>query len=626
MKVIFKNLIIDNFLSFGHAELDLQNKGFTLIQGINNNPKDSANSNGSGKSTIFSALCYALTGETIQGISSNLRNMFIPNEDMKVELSFEVDGKEFKVIRSRDTRDKGNLKVFINGEDKSGKGLKESENILRQNLPALTSSLIGEVIIVGQGMPHKFSSNTPSGRKDLLEQLSNSDVMLMDIRNRVDSRYSELKDKKTKFENKLIELNTTKSITEGNIAKKEQELEGYKNKPDFDDDIVKINNKLKEYNSQLKFNIDSKNKLNITLTNLNKDYNDIVSNEQEEKNNELKAFSNANISVKTQIAQLSAQIASLNRDIRDKQNIKDVCPLCGQKIPHVHKPNITSLLEERKQLDESLSKLNEKDRNQNQAYSLNIQDIENEYKERKNNFIQEINKNKTALNDIEEKIDRINLEINNANILLSETKKNREFFEQNLNKCKQDLEENKSQLTKINNDILYNIQEKDKIQEHIDIVSKMITYVKRDFRGILLTNVIKYIDGKSKEYSQEIFGTRDLNFALNGNNIETTYLGKQLESLSGGEQQKVDLITQFAIRSMMQEYTGFSSNILVLDEILDNLDTIGCDKVLNFVSTKLSDIESIFIISHHVDTLNIGNDSTIIVTKNKEGISSLYEK
>ena len=76
MRINFKNLIIDNFLSIGHGEIDLENRGYTLIEGINNNPKDNANSNGSGKSSIVSALCFALTGETIQGISSNLKNIY----------------------------------------------------------------------------------------------------------------------------------------------------------------------------------------------------------------------------------------------------------------------------------------------------------------------------------------------------------------------------------------------------------------------------------------------------------------------------------------------------------------------------------------------------------------------
>ena len=68
---------------------------------------------------------------------------------------------------------------------------------------------------------------------------------------------------------------------------------------------------------------------------------------------------------------------------------------------------------------------------------------------------------------------------------------------------------------------------------------------------------------------------------------------------------------------------AFSSNIIVLDEILDNLDSVGCDSVLNFITNRLSDIESVFIISHHADSLNIGNDSTITVMKGPDGVSSI---
>ena len=48
MKIVFNKVIIDNFLSFGHAEVELRDMGYTLVEGINNNPLDGAKSNGSG--------------------------------------------------------------------------------------------------------------------------------------------------------------------------------------------------------------------------------------------------------------------------------------------------------------------------------------------------------------------------------------------------------------------------------------------------------------------------------------------------------------------------------------------------------------------------------------------------
>ena len=48
----FKKVILHNFGSYGHAEIDLNNKGICLVSGRNNYKKDNALSNGSGKSFL----------------------------------------------------------------------------------------------------------------------------------------------------------------------------------------------------------------------------------------------------------------------------------------------------------------------------------------------------------------------------------------------------------------------------------------------------------------------------------------------------------------------------------------------------------------------------------------------
>ena len=84
----FKKLILHNFGSYGHAELELQNRGFCLVSGQNNYIKDNALSNGAGKSALWSAICYALTGETISGIKTNLKNINVDEPDSFVQLDF----------------------------------------------------------------------------------------------------------------------------------------------------------------------------------------------------------------------------------------------------------------------------------------------------------------------------------------------------------------------------------------------------------------------------------------------------------------------------------------------------------------------------------------------------------
>lgn len=174
----------------------------------------------------------------------------------------------------------------------------------------------------------------------------------------------------------------------------------------------------------------------------------------------------------------------------------------------------------------------------------------------------------------------------------------------------------------INEELLYNYNIKSDIEARQAVVNKMFTLATRDFRGLLLSNVINFIDQKAKEYSLEVFGTDKLDFKLDGNNIDIMYDGKQIESLSGGEAKKVDIIIQFAIRDMLCKFLGFSCNILVADELFDACDRLGCQKIIDLISNKLCDIESVFIVTHHSD-LNLPEDSIITVEKDENGISRI---
>ena len=620
MKLKFTKLIIDNFLSFGHAEVDLNDRGYTLIEGINNNPKDSAKSNGAGKSTIFSALCYALTGETIQGLSSNLNNIFT-NGNMSVQLDFFADDIFYSIIRSRDTKNKADLKIFVNNEDKSGKGVRESQEILNTLLPELTSDLIGEVIVIGQGMPHKFSNNTPSGRKDLLEKLSHSDFMLEDIKERIANRDNILKLNGQEIAIKKTKLTTEKEIIENNIKLKVEELSKYNDKPDFSLKKNDLNNNIsikEKLLLELGKSIDEKTKLFDKITDdlltLTKEKNSFLENETNE-------FNNHNIDIKTKLAEAQTEKKALEKEINNLESVKDICPLCKQKLPHVHKQDTSKQREQLKTLVEEIEKLTEKNNNQENAYKLNITDIKNSFKEKEDGLLKEKETYKTQINKLNSDIQQNNCILNNLKVSLNDIIREEKLFDDTKEKLNNEIESLKNNLTKINTDLLYIINSEKEVLTHQETLAKINTLVKRDFRGILLSNIINYIDKKCKQYALDIFHNDELTFKLDGNNLNITYCNKPLEALSGGEQQKVDLIIQFAIRAMMQEYTHFTSNIIVLDEILDNLDSVGCDSILNFITTKLSDIESIFIISHHADTLNIGNDSTITVVKNADGVS-----
>ena len=209
MNLKFSRMHVSNFLSFGEADVVLDRGGFTLVQGVNLNPTDGAQYNGSGKSALWEALSWVLTGETIRGVK-NIVNIH-SDEGAFVEVTFSVDGREFTILRSQDHKKyKTTLKLYVDGQDKSGSGLKDTQVLLQEYLPNITPQLLGSVIILGQGLPQRFTSNSPAGRKELLEKLSQSDFMMEDLRARVTARLSQVKTAEEEVERTLISIQASK--------------------------------------------------------------------------------------------------------------------------------------------------------------------------------------------------------------------------------------------------------------------------------------------------------------------------------------------------------------------------------------------------------------------------------
>jgi DNA repair exonuclease SbcCD ATPase subunit len=76
---------------------------------------------------------------------------------------------------------------------------------------------------------------------------------------------------------------------------------------------------------------------------------------------------------------------------------------------------------------------------------------------------------------------------------------------------------------------------------------------------------------------------------------------------------------------MLITYLDLNANILVLDEITDFLDKKSCKAVMSLLESALQTVESVFIISHHDEALELPIDSQIKIIKNTSGISELLD-
>lgn len=583
MIINFKKIKLKNFVSFKDEEIEFDKyQGFINIFGSNKSD-DTAKSNGSGKSSLFNSICWCLTGQTIQG-SKKVENIFCSGET-KVELNFVLDNKDYTIIRSKNP---SNLKIFLNDKDISGKGIRDTEKIVKELLPDI-ETIISSVVILGQGLPNRFTNNSPTGRKEVLEKLSKSDFMIEDIKDKLSNRQKELKLVLRNNEDKQLKLKTILS------TKKELLQQLAKQYKSFD------------YGT-LKTQLDELTKSDTTIIQIDStELNSLIDKQLSLKVSDYKVKNTKEF--EKELIECQTTLKTLKSKKKDLMN--GICPTCGKEVDALElEENDTEIC----LLEQKISEINEK-----------IVKINKENKESENK----------AKEEYQKKFDTISNKIKNLQAEQSKLQKENEKKLSTLNKIKEleyaisSLDEKKNNIkeqgTQVKKECAKLEKEISKIdikvyEDKLDVIRKMSNIASRDFRGYLLTNVISFIQDRLVHYSNFLLNTDNIKFELDGNNLQIYLLDKEYEMLSGGEKQVIDIMVQLSIRDMLCTYFNFSTNILVIDEITDNLDSNRAEKVFELLS-KL-DLESIFVISHHED-YNIPFDRQIKVEKDKNNISRI---
>lgn len=583
MKVTFEKVDIEGFLSIGRASIDLQKQGMVYVVGQNNSPGNQE-SNGSGKSTIFEAIIYALTGSTLRGArEKEVINKYYTKGYCAVELTLVVDGVRYVITRTRNHPEYGNnLLIIRDEEDISGGKLRRSESILEQELGQLTSSLISSVIILGQGLPNKFTDLGPTARKERLEELSQSSEFVSEIKTRISVLGTEYKSRLTdnsiagNKDEVLIETNTDL------IKRRSEEIEEIQgNEVDtasLDEEISELSEKSKKV----------KEVLDVTKSRLDQYQNKISEYKKEVVRHESEINSNSD-----QIRRIEVEFSKLK---------SRKCPTCDQFIESPEK------IEELKQgLVNSSKELESKNKELRESLSTLTPSLE---------LLQE-----------KYRIDSENYQKYNDQYLaihgkISELNSQKTFNEERIKKISDEiveyreaLEEARIRLDELN-------KKSKEFELKVDIINFLDKKVSKEFRNYLLRGVVGYLNTKLSYYSHVLFGTDELKLILSDNQIFIEYESRHYENLSGGERQRADLSMQFSLREMLINTLGFNCNLLVIDEGFDNLDASGVESLIRVIN-EMTTIESVFTISHH--TLSIPFDKTLQVNKGLDKISYVEE-
>lgn len=576
MIINFNKVILDGFMSFNHAELVIDDLGIVNIVG-ENQYEPLSKSNGSGKSAIVESILWCLTSSTSRG-SSNVMNTIL-NKGTYVTVDLDVDDKNYVITRAKSHCDYGNmLRIIRDGEDISGNTVTKSKEILNQEFQGkLDYDTLTSIIILSQGLPGRLSVLKPSSRKARLEELSNTDNYLEQLSSRVNGYHSELTSEVSKLQISLQDkLSESKTI--------EFQITNVKSK--IDEIKSSATSVTEEEYLSAKSNLEEVEKLL-----------DLLYSKRADKSKLISSYNSTISTCNSEIDRLKRRAQELITLIETVGS--SICPTCNRPM------------DDQSKVDDLKNK-----------YSAELSEVKSSIKDR----MESIQVAKDKLPELQAGIDSAsNLEKDYTEskskyrTLISEYEKSSgslEAYESSITDLEIKLEESKKHIPSIEKELK-------EVQTKVEITSYLKNQISRKFRSFLLEGILSYMNLKCQEYSPYLFSTQGtVKLEISGNNIDILLGDRKFEDLSGGEGRRVDILLQLVQRDLAKNESGFSSNILVLDEVLDNLDNIGSESVIGLLEYKSPDISSMFIVSHKTD-LNLPYDKRIKVIKDSNQISRI---
>jgi DNA repair exonuclease SbcCD ATPase subunit len=548
--ILFRYVRWKNLLSTGNyfTEINLSGNTNTLVVG----------ENGSGKSTMLDALCFALFGKPFRDINKPQLLNSINNKDCVVEVEFDTGNKAYKIIRGI----KPNVfEIYCNGElVNQDAAVRDYQEYLEKFILKLNYKSFTQIVILGSASFTPFMQLKSGDRREIIEDLL--DIQIFSTMN------SLVKDR----------LSNNKDL----VAHKKHEIDLSTQKYDMQKkhiDELKQNNedKVKEYETEIQCNSDTVSSLLANVT--------ILTTEVEELQNSVAIKIETEAKVKT-ITKLESQIESnlskFRKDIGFFQS-HDNCPTCRQTIAMEFKEEeLTNLSTKVTECEHGLTQLEQK----LNAEQEKLNDIAEKQKElqRKQVEIATINTTITETNKMVARLQKLVEELKN-----SKTVSDKE--EQELNVIKGELTELKDNLRvlidertyyEVAGNLLKDTGIKTKIvKQYLPVINKLVNKY--------LASLDFFVNFNLDESFKETIKSRHRD--------EFTY-----NNFSEGEKQRIDMALMLTWRAVAKLKNSSNTNLLILDETFDSsLDANGTEELMKIL--HMLEGVNLFVISHKGDIL-----------------------
>lgn len=629
---IFKKIEAQNFMSIGSMELNLENQGLVLIEGKNDSDV-TFESNGSGKTSIISAITYALYGQTTYGIKADdvINRHF--GKNMIVKLDFEVDGVPHVIERYRKhSKHKNKVILIKEGKDISGKSAKETEEMVL-GLFGIDYQTYMNSIVQGQGNSEVFTKATDKGKKEILENITNIAI------------YKKAQDI---AKAKVAEQDLSHKEVVANIESLNKELEYLGKLEETDRENYSHTVKLiKEASNELA-------RLELAYDRAkNEEFEEWVVTELNKHEGMEKPMANFDLSqeeidLKAKIEKtkqggtdITFRIQTMTTDINNKRNqqrqldTQTECSLCGAPLDASHAEKEFNRLEEdiknTQGLSEQISSM------YNEQFMPMLKDMEEQLQEMGRAREEAFNENWKNYNEVQEYIQKVvnddkayKDEVERTRRAISNAKTNLENFENIPKPISRDEDKQKltERITQANETLLAVTSKRGKYEDTVKLFSNS------GIRSVVLDLVTPYLNERANKYLATLTGSEiEIVFTTQVTNKDKTLSdkfdvqilnangGDTYKSNSEGEKKRIDLAISFAIQDLVLSKTNMKTNIALYDECFESLDEVGCENVITILKERQEQIGTLFVITHNSHLKTLFED--VITVKKVNGISSI---
>ena len=549
--ITFNTIRWKNFLSTGNAftELKLDRSSTTLIVG----------ENGSGKSTMLDAICFALFGKPYRNINKPQLMNSINKKDMVVEVEFSVSSKKYKIVRGI----KPNIfEIYCDGEMiNQDAASRDYQKYLEQSVLKLNYKSFTQIVILGSASFTPFMQLPLASRREIIEDILDIQIF-------------------TTMNNLLREKQAINKVT---IQQAESKLDILKQKAILQKDFIET---LKTNKSKRSEEIKTK----IADANLSIDaLNNKISTFDSEKNVKNLEIESLNDPLSKQNIfsdyrkKFNEQIKTLEKDLSFYHK-NDECPTCRQGIAHDFKSEI---------ITEKQSKIAE--------VTVAIGKLNDEF--------DKLQKIITKYNQINIEIGKIDKEISATNTEIISSQRLIQVWLLELNEIDTktaDLDAEKTKLKEMAKEVLLEDEIRVKLTEdkhYYDVAGTLLkdngikTIIIRQYLPLINKLINKYLT------AMDFFVQFTLDEQFN-ESIKSRFRDDfSYASFSEGEKQRIDLALLFSWRAIAKMKNSANTNLLILDEVFDSsLDNNGTEFVMKLLNT-INDETNVFVISHKGDQL-----------------------